>query len=308
MTAKVILNPYAGRWKAKERKGEIISALRDANVKFELVETLSPGHGSELAEDAVIEGFSPIIVAGGDGSVSEVVNGMMSCIGKADIHKLPPLGILPLGSANDLVFNLGLPLDIHEAVAVIVSGDIQKLDLGMVNSRFFDNNSAIGLEPTITMIQQNITRLRGVSRYLLATLIGILKNRSWQAKIEWEGGEYSGPITLVSVGNNPVTGGIFYVTPHADPFDGLLTFVYGYIPSRLKTLGILPKMLRPGEGNYVEHPDIHEIHTRWLKIHTEPSTPMHADGEIQSEAITDIAYKVHPASLPILMLVNDGSE
>jgi diacylglycerol kinase (ATP) len=86
MTAKVILNPYAGRWKAKERKGEVISALRDANVKFELVETLSPGHGSELAEDAVIEGFSPIIVAGGDGSVSEVVNGMMSCIGKADIQ------------------------------------------------------------------------------------------------------------------------------------------------------------------------------------------------------------------------------
>ena len=301
MAAKVILNPYAGRWKAKERKADVISALQKANIEFDFVETSAPGHGSILAANAVEEGFSPIVVAGGDGSINEVINGMMTFFGKKNIERLPPLGIIPLGSANDLVTNLGLPTDLNESVEIISEANPRKIDLGIVNSRYFDNNSAIGLEPTITLIQQRITRVRGVIRYLLATLIGVMQNPSWNAKIVWDDGDYSGPITLVTVGNNPVTGGIFYVTPHADPYDGLLTFVYGYMATRFQVLKLLPRIMKSGEGNYVEHEDIHEIHTRRLIISTETPTPMHADGEIQSEAISELEYQIQPECLPILL-------
>ena len=307
MPALVILNPYAGRWKGQQKQGEIESALKDAGVDYQLAVTERPGHGSELAAEAVQQGFSPVIAAGGDGSISEVVNGMLQGAERSAEHHSTPLGVLPLGTANDFCVNLHLPLDIPSAVEVIARGQTRSIDLGEVRygseklARYFDNNSAIGLEPSITLIQQRIKRLRGVMRYLVATLIGVYHNPQWIMEIEWEGGRFQGMANLVTVGINPLTGGLFYMTPHADPFDGLLTFVYGSVPTRLKILAILPKTMKPGPGSYVENPSIHEIHSPWVKIHSETPTPLHADGEIQSETVQDLEYRVLPGCLPVLM-------
>lgn len=309
MTAKVILNPYAGRWLAQQRMPEAKTALADAGIPFDMVVTERPGHGTDLAYQACREGFTPIISAGGDGSISEVVNGIARAIQDSSIPgEPPPLGILPLGSANDLVVNLGLPKDLGEAARVIASGKTRKMDLGVVRHdnhpqpQYFDNNSAIGLEPSITLVQQRITWLRGTLRYLVSTLIGIVQGPRWEAILEWDGGMYDGPLTLVTVGNNALTGGLFYMTPHANPFDGRLTFVYGNIPSRLQILSILPRTMKPGAGSYVEDPAIHEIHSTWLKIKMKNPTPLHADGEIQSGAAMEIDYSVLPGILPILVV------
>lgn len=302
MKATVILNPYAGRWQALKRMPEVESALKKAGIDYEIFISQTPGHGTELAANAVQNGAPLIISAGGDGSISEVVNGMMLSTKSSGFEGLPPLGILPLGSANDLVVNLKLSTDLDESARIIARGDIKKIDIGEVNGRYFDNNSAIGLEPSITIIQQRITWLHGVTRYLLATLLGILKNLHWDVHIEWEGDHYHGPSTLVTVGNNPLTGGLFFMTPHADPFDGLLTFVYGYMATRKQTLQLLPRTMKPESGSYVEHPNIHEIHTSWLKIRSLSPTPLHADGEIQSEAIQEINYRIIPSVLPIICM------
>jgi diacylglycerol kinase (ATP) len=80
MTAKVILNPYADRWKALKRRPEAEAALVAAGMDYELVLTEYPRHGTELAQQAVVEGYSPIISAGGDGSINEVINGMMQAL------------------------------------------------------------------------------------------------------------------------------------------------------------------------------------------------------------------------------------
>src|SRR5512136_1447185 len=206
MTAKIILNPYAGRWKGLQKRGEVESALKTLGVEFELVLTEAPNHGVELAVQAVKDGFSPIISAGGDGSVSEVMNGMVKASQKLNIEPIP-LGMLPLGTANDLMVNLGLPTDIPGAARVIAQGYTQRIDLGEVTAwdtsksaskvRYFDNNSAIGLEPSITLIQQRISFLRGTIRYLVAAILGVAKNPQWSMHLEWDGGNYDGPATLV---------------------------------------------------------------------------------------------------------------
>ena len=305
MTAKVILNPYAGRWLAQKRQAEAEAALQAGGLDYELSITNEPGHGLLLAEQAAREGFSPIISAGGDGSISGGANGVAKAAETngelAEGAHLTPIGVLPLGTANDLVDNLGLPKDLQAAVAVIAAGNTRLMDLCIVNGRYFDNNSAIGLEPFITLIQQDMKRLKGTLRYLVATLRGVFAKPEWSMQLEWDNGEYRGPITLVTVGNSPRTGGLFYVTPHANPFDGKLTFVYGYMPTRMQILKLLPRTMKPGEGNYVEHPDIHEVHTTWLRVHSDQPTPAHADGEIISPAIHDLEYRVYPARLPILI-------
>ncbi len=310
MTSKIILNPYAGRWKGLQKRGEIEAAMKSVGVDFELVMTESPNHGTDLAYTAAKNGFSPIISAGGDGSFSEVMNGIVLAAQEAQAAPTP-MGLLPLGTANDLMVNLNLPTDILGAAKVIAAGHTRRIDLGEVvawdvsgthsKKRYFDNNSAIGLEPNVTLIQQRITWLRGSMRYLVATLLGVLKNPQWKMSLQWDGGDYSGPATLVTVGNNPLTGGVFYMAPHADPFDGILDCVYGYIPSRINILRVLPRTMKSGDGNYVEHPSITEIKISWLKIHTDRPTPLHADGEIQYEATQDIEYHILPGYLPVLM-------
>jgi diacylglycerol kinase (ATP) len=301
MKAKVILNPYAGRWKAKKRLEEVTAAFNESKIDYDLECTKFPGDGIEKAMKAALGGYHPIISAGGDGSVSEVVNGIMLANEREGIS-IPPLGIIPLGSANDLVNNLGIPLELDLAVDVILRGETRWMDIGKVNnSRYFDNNSAVGLEPSITLIQQEITHLRGILRYLIATLIGIIRNPQWVMELEWDGGSFEGPVTLVSVGNNPVTGGLFYMTPNANPFDGLFTFVYGYMPTRRQILRLLPRTMKKGKDSYIHHPEIHEVHSTWLRILSENPTPMHADGEIQSKAIKSVFYEIIPGCLPVIL-------
>ena len=311
MTAKVILNPYAGRWKALKMQNVVKSELSNAGIDFEFVVTDQPGHGTELAAEAVRDGFSPIISAGGDGSISEVVNGIVQETLSRGSSSPVPLGIMPLGSANDLVVNLGLPINLPEAARVIATGNIRMIDIGEVkawdknkqnfSSHYFDNNSAIGLEPSITLIQQRIKWLHGPLRYLLATLIGVIKNPQWTMSLEWDNGSYQGPATLVTVGNNPLTGGLFYMTPHADPADGLLTFVYGAVKTRRQILQILPRTMKSGEDNYVEHPSINELHITRLSIQTDQPTPVHADGEIMLSDAHFIEYRILPFFLPVLV-------
>ncbi|TET85908.1 MAG: diacylglycerol kinase family lipid kinase [Anaerolineales bacterium] len=294
MTAKVIFNPYAARWNALRRKPEAEEALQAAGIEYELVQSEEPGQVVSLAETAVRDGYSPIIAAGGDGTFGEVVNGLYRAKPEG---VLGPLGILPLGTANDLPVNLGLPLNLNEAAQAIAGGVTRRIDLGKANEWVFDNNSAVGLEPVVSIYNIRMVRLRGVIRYLVAALRAINQKPEWTMRLEWDDGSYHGPVSLVSVGNCPITGGLFHMTPAADPTDGLLTFVYGYAPTRLRMLGLLPRAI---SGNYVNDPAIHQHHTRHLTIHTSPATPIQADGEIKSHDLTEIHYQVLPDRLDIL--------
>ena len=300
MKAIVILNPYSGRWKAKRLWPEAEETLQAADIDYSLLVSQKPGDAIELAAEAINGGFSPIIVAGGDGTICEVVNGLAQASGN-DNEQLGPIGVLPLGTANDFVKNLGLPVDLSSAAKVIASGQTRLIDIGKVNDKLFVNNSAIGLEAYICAIQKKIQWVHGAASYFIAALRGIADNPQWLMHIGWEGDYYKGPATLVTVGNGPRSGGLFYTAPHADPFDGKLTFVYGYRSTRLQMLRTLPRTLKPGDGNYVELDGINEFNTAWLNVTTEQPTPAHIDGELFTTAIQHLEYRILPACLNVLM-------
>ena len=297
--AKVILNPYSGRFTGRRRWPEAAEALRAAGVAYELAETERPGHAEELAREAVLAGFAPIVAAGGDGTVGEVVNGL----GQAAAPGAPlgPLGIMPVGTANDIVDTLGIPRDLGAAARVIAAGRPRAMDLGEVNGRLFVNNAAIGLEPFVGLIQQRITRIHGPLRYMLAALRGVMAGPHWIMHMEWDGGRYDGPISLVALGNGPRSGGIFYFAPRADMFDGALTFVYGYRPTRLALLRALPRTLRPDRGSYVELDGITLTQITRLRVSIDSPAPAHADGEIFAPAARDLEYRVWPGRLNVLI-------
>jgi diacylglycerol kinase (ATP) len=295
MAGRMILNPYSGRWKARRRRPEAEAALREAGIEFDVVETQGPEDGIRLADEAFHQGFSPIIVAGGDGAISEVVNGLYRANPGG---VLGPLGIMPLGTANDLAVNLGLTLDLKEAARVIKAGKTRRIDLIKANQWIFDNNSAIGLEPMVTLYNIRMVKLKGVIRYLVAALRAIYDGPKWQAKLQWDDDGYEGPISLVSVGNCPITGGLFRMAPAADPADGKLTFVYGYAPSRRKMLALLPRTIN---GSFVHDPAIHQVHTTHLEIQVDPLTPIQLDGEIRSEGLSQVTYEILPGKMDLFV-------
>ncbi len=295
MTAKVILNPYSARWMARKRRPEMEAALRAAGLDFEVVETNAPGEGVTLAEAAARQGYAPIIAAGGDGAIGEVVNGLHRA---SPDGVLGPLGLMPMGTANDLVHNLGLPLELGAMARAIAGGQTRRIDLGMANEWVFDNNSAVGLEPMVTLYNIRMVRLRGVIRYLVAALRAINQKPAWAMRLEWDDGGYEGPVSLVTVGNCAVTGGLFRMAPAADPTDGKLTFVYAYAPTRLKMLSLLPRAI---SGDYVKDPAVHQHHTTKLRISMTPESPIQVDGEIRSHGLGSVTYEALPARLDVLV-------
>jgi len=294
MTAILILNPYAGRWKALKYQAEAENALKEVGINYELVVTEGPGQGIEVAKRAAEGGFDPIIVAGGDGSIGDVLNGLYLA---NNTDPVGPIGILPLGTANDMVVNLGHPLDLTSSARIIAEGNIRKLDLCKVNEWVFGNNSAVGLEPVVTIYNIRMVRLRGIIRYLIAAFRAIMDKHEWNMQLEWDSGNYEGPVSLVTVGNNPLTGGLFKMAPAADPEDGKLTFVHGYAPTRRKMLSLLPRTI---SGDYVKDPAIHQYHTTRLTIQSKEPTPLQVDGEIREEAATEFSFQVLPSCFKLL--------
>jgi diacylglycerol kinase (ATP) len=295
---KVIVNPYAGRWKAQAAIPSIEENLRGLGMAFDLVVTDAPNHGIEIARQAASEGYDAVVAAGGDGTVSEVVNGLVLAVGESPGAVAGPLGIIPLGSANDLGDMLKLSHDVAEACRCIQAGRTRVIDVGWVNGRCFDNNSAVGLEPMVTLRQSQMKRLKGIPRYVLAALLTILRHRDWQMTVEWDDGRFEGPAALASVGNSPRTGGTFYMTPRAELDDGRLDFILGGGMSRLRLLRLLPMTF---DGRHVDEPEIIYGRTTRLTVTCQPSTPIQADGELFDLAATQIEYRVLPGKLRVIV-------
>jgi diacylglycerol kinase (ATP) len=298
MTAKVILNPYSNRWNSKARWPDAEAALKAAGVNFEVAISERKGHVTDLAEQSVRDGFSPIIAAGGDGTIGDVANGLARAA-KSEQDALGPLGIMPLGSANDIAFSLGLPTDLIAAAQVIASGRTKNMDLGKLNERYFVNNSACGLEPYVTIKHEAIHWIKGMARYLVAAVQAIMDKPEWHGSVKWADGEFEGLLSLVSIGNGRRTGG-FFMTPHADMFDGKLALAFGYRATRMGLFQALPRAFNEGEKSYVYMDGMRELQTTKISIHLDHPSPAHCDGELFPQFIQDFEYSIQPGRLKIL--------
>lgn len=290
---KVILNAFGGRLGGPAKVALVEQALQSAGLQGELALTQYAGHATELAQQAVEEGWPLIVAAGGDGTIHEVINGLMQAE-----KRTASLGIIPLGTANDLADVLRLPREPAAACRRIAAGQSRLIDVGLVNGRFFANNSAVGLEPVVSLNHERMRRVKGNLRYLLAALKSIGEAKPWQMRLAWEGGSYEGPITLVSVGNSHRTGGLFYMTPRASLDDGLLDVVFAGRLSRWQLLSFLPKTLK---GTHIHHPLVTYLQTKQLSLSASPATPLQADGEIIERQAVEVHYSILPKRLRIIV-------
>ena len=287
--ALIIFNPYAGRGRGAKRAESVVAALHAVDFEFDSVVSENRGHAVELAERAAEAGRDLIVAAGGDGTLNEVVNGVM----QARLHGAPVrLGVMPIGSGNDFAGALGIPTDLPRAAEILKRGVTRRIDIGTVNGRYFANNVGIGFEAQVNIEAHKMTWLRGQMMYLAAILRATVSFPHPVVTIDRDGQRIENKsILMVTAGNNRRIGGGFLVFPEAVPDDGLLDLcVVDAIPRR-EILRLLPKLPK---GHHVSEPVVEMTRFTRLVVESESPLPVHADGEI----LWNDAHRVEIEMLP----------
>lgn len=213
----LIVNPAA-------RHGEtskLVPVIRQLlmNLPHDLAITEGPGHATELA--AAATDYDVVVAAGGDGTVHEVLNGLM----RHPAETRPTLGLLPTGSGNDTRRTLGIPDDLTQAALILATGDERRFDVGVCNGTYFNNSFAAGLDAKVTAkaVEYKVTKKRDGLWLYLTALMNVLFNDldSHRLTISFDGESPAEVDTLIiAMTQGPTYGGGFFITPDADPCDG----------------------------------------------------------------------------------------
>lgn len=217
--ALVLVNPVASRATPDAMLNSALHPLRDRGWSIALRHTAGPGTATALTCEAVAAGFQMVVAAGGDGTVNEVVQGLVSTE--------TFLGVLPLGMVNIWATEIGLPRDVHEAVRVLAEGEVRTVDVGVVDwsekRRYFLLMAGIGFDAAVVRrTDPRLKRLVGPLAYIWNGLLTALGNCGGTVEIDLPGETLRREALLVLAGNTRRYAGRISVTPMADADDGLL--------------------------------------------------------------------------------------
>ena len=253
--------------------------------------TQRAGHARELARDAAAR--SQVVCAvGGDGTVSEVVNGLMP--------QPVPMVVVPTGSGNDFASMVDCPRTGEELARAITEGAGVRFDVIDCGDRYCANSIGIGFEALVTYHSLSIRRLRGLPLYLTAVFKALRSPGNITYRITIDGVEAAtGEFLLVSVGNGPRAGGGFYLNPDASPDDGIIDVCVARRMSRARLLWILPRAIK---GQHVTRAGISMFRGRSVSIAANTPFPIHIDGEYLGRRDTPLDLHLIPRCLPVLSL------
>ena len=247
-----------------------------ANLPHDTALTEHTGHATELARAAT--GYDLVVAAGGDGTVHEVLNGLMA----QPLHARPALGLLPTGSGNDTRRTLGIPTDLTAAALVLATGERRRFDLGRCNGVYFNNSFAAGLDAKVTAkaVEYKVTKGRDGLWLYLTSLLHVLFHEldSFPMTIAFDGGDAALYDTLiVAATNGPTYGGGFRITPDAIPDDGLFDVCMIDPLSLPAALVRLPFVVT---GKHTRMKPVHMSRHSSIVIDCESPIPAQIDGEV----------------------------
>lgn len=280
----IILNPHAGVGKGARDRALIEELLDKNNIQYTLVVSEYPGHTISLTKDRISNGYHKIIVAGGDGTLNEVVNGVYS----QDIiapDKLT-LGMIPVGTGNDWIRTFGIPLDYNKAIETILEGRMVKQDVGRiikqvseyVEIRHFANMTGYGFD---AMVAHKANQMKDQGRsgllvYLYSLLYSYVKYKAIRMRIKIDGNEVSDQIFSCSLGIGKFNGGGMMQAPDAIPNNGSFQLTV------IRKIGIwtLIKNLKGlFDGTFVHDKHVSTYTVTKVELESKIAIPGEADGE-----------------------------
>jgi diacylglycerol kinase (ATP) len=295
-TIHLFLNPTAGRGRAGRRQPRIIELFEQSGIDVEYHASQSLGNLESQVLQHANEGVKRIVVAGGDGSVHEAVNGIMNSANN------PALGVIPTGTGNDFAKACDIPLNWEHATKLLAdriaaAETPRKIDVGRFNDRFFANGAGVGFDAKVTRVAQSIRLPIGDLVYLLAIFRTMFEGIATpQLKIVAGDYTWEGALTLAAISNGPWVGGMFHIAPMANNSDGEMELLIVKPVTRRRIMSLLPKLM---DGEHMQEAEVIHRPITALRIKAEQPIPSHLDGEVQPLQ-TDFELAVLPDALDLL--------
>jgi diacylglycerol kinase (ATP) len=307
---KIILNPTAGNGNGLNAIPEIEKLLNQHNLSFDLVRTERVGHGIELTRQAVKDGYKVIISAGGDGTVNEVINGLMLC--QLEGLTIPPLAVLAVGRGNDFAGSMGIPTDLEGGIQALIDDHRRTIDIGKVTGgifpqgRYFGNCVGIGFDAITTIEVHKLPRWGGFLGFLVAVLKTVfLYNKAPMATIVYDEKSLTQRSLMISIMNGRRLGGNFLLAPNSEPDDGLFDLCIAEQMSSLAVIRMIPHFIR---GDQATQPTIKTGQAAHITITgVDGPLPAQTDGEIICVDGTRLEVEVLPRQLEIIYTKQVGT-
>lgn len=285
-----IVNPVAGKGKSNSVVKNIKEKMMAFNVPYKIKMTTRKKEAEEIAKNAVCNGYKKIVAVGGDGTIYEVVNGI---VGSKAL-----LGVIAAGTGNDFVRTVGIPNDLEEALKTIVYGKTRAIDCGKVNNRYFVNVASIGLDAEIVKETENIKQyLSGSGAYIGGLLKTLFTFKYKDIHMNIDGMKKKKNITLVAVANGKYYGGGMKIAPMADIEDGDFQVCVVDKVSKLKLMGVFPKIF---SGKHVHCDEVGLYKGRQVNINSQESLSINLDGDIIGKSF-DIRFEMIPKGIKVLV-------
>jgi YegS/Rv2252/BmrU family lipid kinase len=290
MRATAIINPVAGRGRTLRWWPAVRDRLRGARWIIEERVSERPGHAIDLVT-SIHDGCDVVMAVGGDGTANEVVNGMVAN-GAAGV----PLGVVPLGTANDFARCLGIPRKLEEATQMLLTGHRRRIDLGRVGDRYFINVAGVGFDATVAEWVNSRWKIFGGTVMYVAGIFRTLAvfDPVWM-RLDLDGTSREGRVFMAALGNNAAYAGGFRMCPHAEPDDGWLEVVTIGDIGKIDALRLLPRIY---SGGHLGHPKVATARARRVTVTTDRPQPVHVDGEPIGH--TPVTISLEAAAIDVL--------
>jgi diacylglycerol kinase (ATP) len=282
--ATVIVNPHAGRRHVAEEIPELERTLRSRGLAYRLVRTQGRGDTTRFARAAAEGGARFVVAVGGDGTVNEVVNGLLREDG-TPISAGTVLGVVGAGSGCDFIRTFGLPGDVTRACHHLTGDNTYPLDVGRVRystatgeeTRFFVNVAEAGLGAAVAARAERMSPRLGQAKYFVGFWLTLPRFKLAEVRVQADRKTYEGPAYMIVVGNAQYYGGGMKISPRSYPGDGVLDVLVFKGP-KSDSFTFIPKIYR---GEHIPHAHVEELRVRReLIVEADRALPIEADGEI----------------------------
>ncbi len=289
----VICNPHSNRDRHRPLIPKEIKALEEAEIDFIYAITENPMDEYYMAVEAIQDGFDTVVASGGDSTVSNIADAILT--NRPDAR----FGILPMGTGNDYATGNGIPRAIGQAVEVLKRGHTEKRDVIKIEDRYSVSLVGFGFDITMSEIHLNNKLLKGKLLYFWSIIEAIFKHRGHFIRVETDGGEvFEGKSLMLNLGNNRISGGGYPTCPKADMTDGKMDvmFIEDCRPgTRLRMLQLVQK------ARHLEHKLVHYTQTESVTVTSEVPIAYHTEGELFYTEKKEVTARIIPARLNLIV-------
>lgn len=300
----MIVNPVAGGGKVKRCLDALSKHLANWDIDVQIHLTQHPGEATSLAAQALLTGYQKMIVVGGDGTLHEVVNGLMQK--EASLPESFRLGVIPIGTGTDWAKMYGFPSSLPKQVEILQGGQLIRQDLGKVTFdqqgkeavRHFVNIAGLGFDAQVVVNTQDQSKvgIKGQLVYFLGIFKTLLKYAPRSIRVVSPELSRTYESLSANVGICRFSGGGMQMVPHANPTDGLfdVTIIGAFSP-----MNVILNLLKLYNGRIYRHRLVDKIITDQIGFDSAQPIPIEADGE--SLGSTPATFSVVPKALPIIV-------